>query len=1072
MSHRRVRVGLVAAVIAAGVVVPTELVTTAVAASAAGVVGTTATVTLVTGDTVLLGGQGEVRVDAAPGRERVGFLTRTDAEGDTHVIPNDAVRALARGQLDRRLFDVSELARNGYDDAARATLPLIVDFPGTTPRVAGAKVDRELPGISAAAITARKSPALWATVKNANHVWLDGRVRANLDQTVPQIGAPEAWAAGHTGAGTTVAVLDTGVDASHPDLADALAGARNFTDSDSTDDRHGHGTHVASTITGNGAASGGRYRGVAPDAKVLNGKVLNDGGRGQESWIIAGMEWAAASGADVVNMSLGTELASDGTDPMSQALNRLTADTGTLFVVAAGNNAGQIGSPAAADAALTVGAVDRDNVLAPFSSRGPRLNDGAIKPDITGPGVGVVAAKAANGHIGTPAGDGYVALSGTSMAAPHVAGAAAILASQHPDWTADRLKGALVNSAEPGNATVYEQGAGLVDVAAATRSTVSSAPAALSLGLTQWPHEDDQPLARTVTYTNTGDQPLTLNLAADVRGPDGSAAPAGMFTIAPTTLTVPAGGEARATVTADTSVDVVDGAYGGVVTATGGGQTVRTPVGVLREAESYDLTLRVIGQDGAPTDFYEATLLDVNVRAFYSMYNSSGTVTARLPKGEYFLTGAILGITEAGDRSMAHVAEPKIALDRDVELVLDVRATKPVSFQVDDRPNARAGTVDVMSSRETAWGTFESGGVLPAGLGTVRPATTTSEAFTFTADTRMAEWNGTSFDNSPYLYHVRRTERGTIPADLAWSYRTAQFATVRTEHASTVPGSVGERDNFMTIPLPSTLTEYFTPDVPWNFSSFFELSAPGVYPVIWSVDQVAPRTYKLGRTTTERWGYGVVSPATPKQPVDDGWAFARREGDQISAIIPMSTDQDRDRQGFAFTGSTELLRDGVVIGSNASPGSGSFSVGPERAVYTLRAVADRSENLPLSTRISSEWTCTSERTTKHAALPLLTVRYAPKLNGHNAAPAGKRFTIPVYVQRNGGELGEVRRPTVEVSYNDGRTWGPAQLTPKNGEWQAVVDHPAGAGFVSLRSRVSDAAGNAQTQTVIRAYALV
>jgi subtilisin family serine protease len=212
---------------------------------------------------------------------------------------------------------------------------------------------------------------------------------------------------------------------------------------------------------------------VAPDAKLLNGKVIGDSGVGYESGVIAGMEWAASSGADVINMSLGDPTPSDGTDPMSQAVNRLTADTGALFVIAAGNSGGSIGSPGTADAALTVGAVDRDDQLAGFSSRGPRKGDGAIKPDITAPGVDIVAAKAAHGQIGDPAADGYVSLSGTSMAAPHVAGAAAIIAGEHPDWTATRLKSTLMGTAKP-NAwlTPFQQGAGRVDVAAAVRSTV------------------------------------------------------------------------------------------------------------------------------------------------------------------------------------------------------------------------------------------------------------------------------------------------------------------------------------------------------------------------------------------------------------------------------------------------------------------------------------------------------------------------------------------------------------------------------------------------------------------------
>ena len=112
---------------------------------------------------------------------------------------------------------------------------------------------------------------------------------------MPQIGAPAAWQAGFDGTGVTVGVLDTGIDASHPDFAGQLAEVRDFTGGNDPSDAVGHGTHVASTIAGSGAASGGRYRGVAPGAKLLVGKVCATN-ECQDSDIIAGMEWARAAG--------------------------------------------------------------------------------------------------------------------------------------------------------------------------------------------------------------------------------------------------------------------------------------------------------------------------------------------------------------------------------------------------------------------------------------------------------------------------------------------------------------------------------------------------------------------------------------------------------------------------------------------------------------------------------------------------------------------------------------------------------------------------------------------------------
>ena len=169
-------------------------------------------------------------------------------------------------------------------------------------------------------------------------------------------------------------------------------------------------------------------------------------GSGQDSWVLAGMEWAAESGAQVVSMSLGDVAPSDGSDPMSQAVDQLSDQYGTLFVIAAGNAGPEsISSPGAAASALTVGAVDKQDELAYFSSTGPLTGTGALKPDISAPGVDITAARSQDM---TDGGTGlYRTISGTSMATPHVSGAAAILAQQHPGWTGAQLKEQLTSSA-------------------------------------------------------------------------------------------------------------------------------------------------------------------------------------------------------------------------------------------------------------------------------------------------------------------------------------------------------------------------------------------------------------------------------------------------------------------------------------------------------------------------------------------------------------------------------------------------------------------------------------------------
>ncbi|MFJ9706225.1 S8 family serine peptidase [Streptomyces sp. NPDC101234] len=332
-----------------------------------------------------------------------------------------------------------------------------------------------------------------------------------------------------------------------------------------------------------------------PGARLLIGKVFDRGGT-QESFLISAMQWATGQGARVVNMSLGGE-DSPGTDPVEKAVNDLSASSGALFVIAAGNSgpdAGTVNSPGAAASALTVAAVDGDDRLTSFSSRGPTA-DGDLEPDIAAPGWNIIAAKAAHGTEGDAVSTaGYVRMSGTSMATPHVAGAAAILAQQHPDWTGRRIKAALRDSAVAlkDASTPYDAGAGRVDVATALAQTVVADDPSLDFGLQKWPHTDDRPVTRTLTYTNTGDQPVTLDLAATGTGPDGRAAPTGLFTLAADRLTVPAGGTARTTVTADTRTGTADGTYSGSVTATSAsGTDIHTVLGVVREVESYDLSV-------------------------------------------------------------------------------------------------------------------------------------------------------------------------------------------------------------------------------------------------------------------------------------------------------------------------------------------------------------------------------------------------------------------------------------------------------------------------------------------------
>ncbi|TCC18830.1 S8 family serine peptidase [Kribbella speibonae] len=680
-------------------------------------------VTLITGDVVELtdagAGKKAATVRPAAGREGVSFHT-IEADGGLRVLPSDAVPFVASGVLDVDLFDVDELIADGYGEAA--SLPLIVkDTPGarSAQNLAGTTTTRQLPSIGGRALTAAKDqlPELWKSLNpgagarslnsGVTKIWLDGKVRPVLDKSVPQIGAPDAWKAGYEGSGVQVAVLDTGVDATHPDLDGKVKESQDFSGSPTgTEDHFGHGTHVAATIAGTGAGAGGTRKGVAPKADLLVGKVLGDDGYGYDSWIIAGMEWAASEGAKVVNMSLGGE-ATDGTDPLSQAVNDITAQTGTLFVVAAGNE-GQdetVGTPGAAASALTVGAVDREDKLADFSSRGPRLGDAGLKPEITAPGVGIIAARATGTVMGDPVDELYTAASGTSMATPHVAGAAALLAQQHPDWKADQLKNALVSTAKTqAQQTVYQQGVGRVDLTRAVAQKVTAS------GVADFGVQTAEAGTRTITYRNDSGSPVTLNLSVQVTNLDDKQPETDGFGL-PATVTVPANGTADVPLTLDPA-KLGRGQYSGWIVATGpDGVVTHTAVGALRAGPKHKVTLRAVGLDGQPTGVPVISLFGDNSRSDVLAWIPNGaTYTAEVEEGTYLLHSLVEN-NDPKNEQVSLFTDPNIVVSKDSEIVIDARKAVPIKIET-PKPSEQQAVLSYYVHREYGNGRSISHGVM------------------------------------------------------------------------------------------------------------------------------------------------------------------------------------------------------------------------------------------------------------------------------------------------------------------------------------------------------------------------
>ena len=303
------------------------------------------------------------------------------------------------------------------------------------------------------------------------------RLQYFLDESVPMIGADQVWTSkGILGRGVTTAVIDSGVDALHPDLPSKTKVVQNVkvaTDPlgplpplvlenlATTDTTSGHGTHVASTVSGSGAAAGGRYTGVAPGSTVIGVGV------GELITILhalVGFDWVLQNqqkyGIDIVSNSWGTTGPFTVDDPINVA-TRALHDAGMVVVFAAGNDGpgnNTLNPYSVAPWVVGVAAGTKNGTLADFSSRGIP-GDPLNHPTLTAPGSEIVAARALTGLIALPAlpsdvslgSDAlrYTTMSGTSMAAPHVSGVVALMLEANPTLTPDQIKELLRSTATP-----------------------------------------------------------------------------------------------------------------------------------------------------------------------------------------------------------------------------------------------------------------------------------------------------------------------------------------------------------------------------------------------------------------------------------------------------------------------------------------------------------------------------------------------------------------------------------------------------------------------------------------------
>ncbi|MFJ5107205.1 S8 family serine peptidase [Glutamicibacter sp. NPDC088483] len=265
---------------------------------------------------------------------------------------------------------------------------------------------------------------------------------------------------GYTGKGINVAVLDTGFDSAHPDFAGRTVTAKSFVAGEDATDGHGHGTHCIGSACGPREPQQGPGYGVASEANIFAGKVLGADGSGSDSTILAGINWALENKCEVISMSLGADVRT--VHPPYVTAGRRALELGSLIVAAAGNNAqrsagnpGFVGAPANSPYIMAVAALDSKLAVADFSAQALDTEGGEV--DIAGPGVGI--------YSSWPGAKRYNTISGTSMATPHVAGVAALLA-ESTGLRSQQLWDKLVATSRDVSLPAMDAGAGLVQAPA------------------------------------------------------------------------------------------------------------------------------------------------------------------------------------------------------------------------------------------------------------------------------------------------------------------------------------------------------------------------------------------------------------------------------------------------------------------------------------------------------------------------------------------------------------------------------------------------------------------------------
>ena len=1078
-------------------------------------------VTLVTGDVVEVGITNASRYQvlavrpADPQKLDRSFRIWEDGQG-LYVVPT----VLDVGRFDIELFDVKYLIEEGYWN--QTYIPLIITVSGADKEVGQSDIEQRVTAKGAGKVKAKYKivPAVSAMVSvqavsttfsslvssfYVEKVWLDRKVNMSLCDSVPLIGADDVWALGYDGTGVKIAILDTGIDSTHPDLAGRVAVSVDFTDDSNVDDLFGHGTHCASIAAGTGAASGGLYRGVAPSATLWNVKVLDRYGSGYDSWIISGIQFAAygpdgtastGDEADILSLSLGANTNNNGTDPLSLAVDDAVANAGRVVVVAAGNNGYgnyyTVGTPGTAREAITVGASDKSDYLAWFSSLGP-TSDLRVKPDILAPGVDIIAARAANGVFSPiPGNDYYTQLSGTSMATPHIAGVAALLKQEHPGWSAQDIKNALICSAVNLEYNAFQQGGGRVDALAVAQTGLIAEPATVSLGRLG----KGTIASFDVSFGNIGASDLTTGLSFNLRdtltGEDVST----KASLNVTSLTLVAGKSKGVRVTIDT-VGLSASLYSGIVNtdyAAAGRSDVHVTFGFVI---CNKVVATVIGLSGNPVS-------GAWVYAFKSRSESYGFRVWNYTDDNghanlYLFDGTIYTIGAGGvdsDVACAAYAVDKRDLFADTSITLDLRNAHKLSY----RPPAPN---QVMASVITWLRYFQStpNPNIWFGLGFWTYYPLSSDIYCSSTDLNFTSYyqhypreymtvKDPLILGSPELYSILFARQG-ISAPEVFTVAQSDLAKIVRQYRVAVTPSAGAeitRDSISwyqvgwytwgvvnwggtwDITVPRTLVEWISPGVDYSVQYRKTSDAPNTatpYFYFYQSDY-----YEYASFAGEYVSPAGTHPLVPHIYVSC-WSY---DGGTLGSLS-LSTDVFMDIPSFMTLWSDQgrivLKRNGTtLVDTGWFSDSWGFSLDglqlPARFEVKLYGLS----GLRLSTEAYSELEFEVPVGGYFSLYPIITYiwigraiggRLVSDLDSNNTHVAGD---IQGLLSKAFGGLGSV---TLRYSTDDGATWEPAELVSDPSGWFNFTIRDVSDAYVSLRVNGTFTDGTRFDQTITRGF---